>query len=369
MAQNLLCGENKNTCFDVDCNASDEIDHQLNLKDCFCNKNDDDDEGLVMGLTLHSEKRVVEMVEREQKHMPLDDYLMRLRSGELDMSFRREAIDWIWKVQAHYSFGALSVCLSMNYLDRFISVYQLPKGKAWTVQLLAVACLSLAAKMEETNVPLSVDLQVGDPKFVFEAKTIQRMELLVLNTLKWRMQAITPCSFIDYYLCKINGNRNLSPALINKSLQLILCIIKGIDFLEFRPSEIAAAVALFVIEQVQAVDIDKQMPIFIHVEKNRVMKCIELMKDLSLISSCGSTTTTTTTTTSSNGDNVASASTSSVPQSPNGVLEAACLSYKSDDITTTVGSCANSSHNHNSNTNTPLTKRRKHNPTQVENKS
>lgn len=34
------------------------------------------------------------------------------------------------------------------------------KGKAWMMQLLAVACLSLAAKMEETEIPLCVELQV-----------------------------------------------------------------------------------------------------------------------------------------------------------------------------------------------------------------
>lgn len=33
---------------------------------------------------------------------------------------------------------------------------------------------------------------------------------------------------------------------------------------------------------------------------------------------------------------------SSLPQSPSGVLDAACLSYKSDD--SAVGSCLNSSH-------------------------
>lgn len=42
---------------------------------------------------------------------------------------------------------------------------------------------------------------------------------------------------------------------------------------------------------------------------------------------------------------------SSVPQSPIGVLDAACLSYRTDD--STVVSCANSSHY------TPGTKRRK----------
>ena len=36
-------------------------------------------------------------------------------------------------------------------------IYQ---GKAWMMQLLSVACLSLAAKMEENEVPLSLDLQV-----------------------------------------------------------------------------------------------------------------------------------------------------------------------------------------------------------------
>lgn len=38
------------------------------------------------------------------------------------------------------------------------------KGKAWMMQLLTVACLSLAAKMEETEVPLILDLQVKKKK-------------------------------------------------------------------------------------------------------------------------------------------------------------------------------------------------------------
>uniref|UniRef100_A0A8R7K2V3 Uncharacterized protein n=1 Tax=Triticum urartu TaxID=4572 RepID=A0A8R7K2V3_TRIUA len=39
-----------------------------------------------------------------------------------------------------------------------------------------------------------------------EARTIKMMELLVLSTLKWRMQAITACSFIGYFLCKFNDH-------------------------------------------------------------------------------------------------------------------------------------------------------------------
>lgn len=68
------------------------------------------------------------------------------------------------------------------------------------------------------------------------------------------------------------------------------------------------------------------------VSQGRVLKCIELMHDVSLISRCAK------------GCSSTAASVPLVPHSPIGVLDAAaCLSYKSDD--TTVGSCANSSHN------------------------
>nr|DAD46180.1 TPA_asm: hypothetical protein HUJ06_004410 [Nelumbo nucifera] len=222
-------------------------------------------------------------------------------------------VQQLMRVHAYYSFGPLSANLSINYLDRFLSVYELPRGKAWMMQLLSVACLSLAAKVEETDMPFSLDLQVGESKFVFEARTTQRMELLVLSTLKWRMQAVTPFSNRDYFL--------------------------RLDFLDFRPSEIAAAVAMSVLREAKTGDIEGALSCFIqHVKKERVFKCLELIRDMSLISGFEF-------------DKVANSSVPSVPQSPIGVLDAACLSYKSDDLI--VGSGANSSHT------SPDTKRRK----------
>lgn len=68
---------------------------------------------------------------------------------------------------------------------------------------------------------------MGESKYIFEAKTIQRMELLVLNTLKWRMQAITPFSFIDYFLQKINDDEASIGASILQSSELILSTVRG----------------------------------------------------------------------------------------------------------------------------------------------
>ncbi|KAL2521776.1 Cyclin-D4-1 [Forsythia ovata] len=339
-ASDLLCNEEtKSLCFDDD----DLVDP---FNDVSCQTNDDKGMSFVNGgpdseplvhLPCLSEESIGLMVEREMEHMPRDDYLNRLRSGDMDMSVRREAVDWMCKAHAHYRFGALCLCLAINYFDRFQSVYELPRGKTWGFQLLAVACLSLAAKMEEIEVPSTVDLQVGEPKFLFEGKTIRRMELLVLSVLKWNMQAYTPCNFIDYFLRKTTKDGEFpSGPWISRSIQLILSTIKGIDFLEFRPSEVAAAIAMYVSgEEIQAMDIDKTLSCFIRVEKGRVLKCLELIQDLTSISrTCSSTTTITA--------NMAIGTVpSSVPQSPNGVLEAACLSYKSDERT--IGSYPNSS--------------------------
>lgn len=42
----------------------------------------------------------------------------------------------------------------------FVDFVLLQRGKNWAFQLVAVACLSMAAKIEEVNVPTTLDLQV-----------------------------------------------------------------------------------------------------------------------------------------------------------------------------------------------------------------
>ncbi|KAF6144713.1 hypothetical protein GIB67_017732 [Kingdonia uniflora] len=158
------------------------------------------------------------------------------------------------------------------------------------MQLLAAACLSLAAKIEEIEVPLSVNLQVEECKFIFEAKTIQRMELLVLSILKWRMRVVTPFTFMDYFF--------------------------RIEYMESKPSKVAAAVSISVIRET---NLDKYEPCFIkNVQKERVFKCLELNHVLQR-----------------------SAAVQSASQSPIGVLDVSCLSYKGNELPTV--SSANSS--------------------------
>ncbi|KAH7288456.1 hypothetical protein KP509_31G027000 [Ceratopteris richardii] len=124
------------------------------------------------------------------------------------------------------------------------------------IQLLCVACISLAAKMEEVEVPLLLDLQV-DPECVFEPRTIQRMELLVLSTLEWRMSSVTPFAYIDYLVRSIDLDCSFHCALFSRVTELILCAIQELKFLSFRPSAIAVASILCAVQELVPLELTK----------------------------------------------------------------------------------------------------------------
>jgi len=230
------------------------------------------------------------LVQRETHYMPPEDYLQRLRNRTLDVNARREAVGWILKVSSFYDFEPPTAYLSVNYLDRFLSMRRMPQGvKAWMIQLMAVACLSLAVKMEETQVPFPTDLQREDSRFIFDARTIQRMELLILSTLQWGMRSITPFSFIDYFAYRAvqgNGHGHDAPpkALISRAVELILSTTKEIDFMEYKPSTIAAAALLCAAEEVvplQAVHYKRALSSSItDVDKDKMFGCYNLIQEI-----------------------------------------------------------------------------------------
>ncbi|KAL9997765.1 putative cyclin domain-containing protein [Helianthus debilis subsp. tardiflorus] len=312
LLSSLLCAEdNSSICYDDQNNVDEGLwgcgnDLVSNKNQCFIKNLETECCVLDLDLPVQSDECLCLLIEKECQQFVGFDYLKKLTTGKLDMVARQQAVDWILKVHSHFNFGPLCAYLSINYLDRFLAAYEFPKDKDWMMQLLAVTCLSLASKMEETEVPHILDLQVCESKYVFEAKTIQKMELLVLTTLKWRMQTVTPFSFIDTFIGKLDCHQPMSRSLISRSTQLILCLINGIDFLEFRPSEIAAGVAIYVVGQSQ------MAALFKHVPKEKILKCVELVNELS--SGCTKIM-----------------KSGAVPLSPIGVLEAACLSYNQSE--------------------------------------
>lgn len=97
--------------------------------------------------------------------------------------------------------------------------------KCWAFRLLSVACLSLAAKMEECDVPSLSEFPSQD--FNFESKVIQRMELLVLSTLDWKMNFTTPFAFLPYFISKFSNNQSPPPHIWSNIMRFIFILMTG----------------------------------------------------------------------------------------------------------------------------------------------
>ncbi|KAG6421887.1 hypothetical protein SASPL_118446 [Salvia splendens] len=162
---------------------------------------------------------------------------------------RNQSVHWILKINAHYSFSPLTAILAVNYLDRFLS--SLAHDKPWMIHLAALTCLSLAAKLQETHVPLLLDLQVEETEYFFEPRTVQRMELLVLSALQWRMNPVTPVSFLDHIVRRLGLKSHVHWEFLTTCHNLLLSIISDPRFTLYLPSVLATATMLHVIHRLE----------------------------------------------------------------------------------------------------------------------
>nr|QQZ01117.1 cyclin-D6-like protein [Lagerstroemia indica] len=177
----------------------------------------------------------------ESDHMPSEKYAGSLRFGDFDVAVRQETIGLISQLCSRLD--RLVWYLSVNYLDRFLSRQKLPQTKPWALRLIAMSCVSLATKMQGVNLSRS-DLQ-GNGGLIFDSGTLQRMEVLILGALKWRMRSITPFSFVPFFMSLFQlKNLPLRQALKGRATDIIFRAQTDINLLGFKPSIIAASALL-----------------------------------------------------------------------------------------------------------------------------
>ncbi|KAK1363728.1 Cyclin N-terminal domain-containing protein [Heracleum sosnowskyi] len=225
-----------------------------------------------------------------------DEYIETLIQKETTFNFgssdssrklkwaRLDAIKWTFSTRSIFGFHIRTAYLSLTYFDRFISRRSIDNDKVWAIRLLAVACLSLAAKMEERKVPLLTEYYVDE--YNFEGSMIQRMELLVLNALEWKLGLITPFEFIHYFITKFFGYCTPPMDLVSKAMESVSSIIKETSLMDHRPSVIAAAAVLAASdEQLTRTVMELKIDIIESwgsLEKEHIFSCHNLLVELEM---------------------------------------------------------------------------------------
>ncbi|XP_054800208.1 putative cyclin-D6-1 isoform X2 [Prosopis cineraria] len=216
---------------------------------------------------------ISELFACESDHMPAQNCI----------SFRCEAVSLISQVQFSCNLDPFGAYLARNYLDRFVSRQEIKQGKPWFLRLVAMSCLSLASKM--TNTPFSIsDLQIEG--CMFEARSIQKMELLILGALEWRMRSITPFSFLHFFISLTDlelKDPSTKQALKERASEVIFNVHYDIKFLGFKPSIVAASALICACRELfplQFSAVRASIAACEYIDEETICRCFNLMLEM-----------------------------------------------------------------------------------------
>ena len=82
------------------------------------------------------------------KNRPKPGYMKK--QSDINHSMRSILVDWLVEVAEEYKLLPQTLYLTINYIDRFLSVMSVLRGK---LQLVGTACMLVASKFEEIYPP------------------------------------------------------------------------------------------------------------------------------------------------------------------------------------------------------------------------
>lgn len=178
-------------------------------------------------------------------------------NDHIDMNSRMRIIvvDWMINVCESFSFSRETMYISVNYLDRFLTLFYTSSYASKIIinrsnlQLVGTTCMYIASKFEETSVPpISEFSRITDRSS--SRDQILAMETVIVNVLNWQLFPRTVVSWLKVWTTgvfqKNSDQEILSTESFVKCMELLDVCLLDMSYLCFYPSEWAAA-ALFVI--------------------------------------------------------------------------------------------------------------------------
>lgn len=170
--------------------------------------------------------------EAELRHRPKPGYMRK--QPDITPSMRSILVDWLVEVAEEYKLLRETMCLAVNYIDRFLSQMSVLRGK---LQLVGAACIFLAAKFEEIYPP-----DVGEFVYItddtYTKKQILRMEHLILKVLSFDVAVPTANCFCEKFLKAMDADEKTQAL----AMYLVeLSMVEADPYLKHLPSTIAAS--------------------------------------------------------------------------------------------------------------------------------
>lgn len=192
----------------------------------------------------------VDMVERQMDYVSPASYSPHATY----LPYRRYLVDWMSDVGEQCRLHTTTIHVSILFLDKIFRTRDIPRSH-W--QLLATACLSIAAKYEEAeeDCPTIPDLlrltklcAVGHTSLSFREGEVE-----ALRHLGWRLRAVPPLHVIGFFIAKgvtfVNdtwqgrGLIDKIPKYVKKYAEFFCNLsLQEYSFQQYLPTHLAAAI-------------------------------------------------------------------------------------------------------------------------------
>jgi len=161
------------------------------------------------------------------------EYIISIDGARLSM------VNWLLFLCGKLNFSDQTLFRSVSIFDQYISKMTMDEASDLNQQylnLITIACLSLATKLEEINcnyISFLNEKVLNSPNSqIFTNKDLTNMEFKILKTLNYNTMHSTPIDFIEIYLeifANVLGSNNtiINPLIISDIKNLSINLIKN----------------------------------------------------------------------------------------------------------------------------------------------
>lgn len=176
---------------------------------------------------------------------------------KIDTVCREKMCEWSYRVCDHFQTGREIVAVSFSYLDRFVDKCSCDRS---AFKLAAMTTLYLANKIYGGPHTLTIGALAELSRGEFQASHISEMEVIILQTLNWRLHPPTTQCFIDsfYNYVSIPSNGSMSIAIYRRAIFFAELSLYDYAFASKERSLLAICSLMNAMEGMENVTVEQQ---------------------------------------------------------------------------------------------------------------